>query len=83
MSLAAFISQRNRIRTMFGEMLLDHNNLTAADKQSLALDLQSALSPESLTCDGELRGAKLTAKAAMLNKARTELEAMGVNVSAY
>ena len=33
--------------------------LTAAQKQILADRLLSALSPEALTCDGELRGAKL------------------------
>lgn len=83
MSLTAYISQRNRINTMFGQMLLDHNNLTAEDKAALARQLESDLSPESLTCDGELRGAPLRAKAALLNKAKSQLEALGQKVSAY
>ena len=42
--------------------------------------LLSDLSPEALTCDGELRGAKLLAKSRMLNQAKADLEAMGQKV---
>ena len=51
-------------------------NLTAKDRDELLAKLEYELSPENLTCDGELRGPKLRAKAAMLNGAKAALEKM-------
>lgn len=87
MSLQAFITGENKFRTTFPHpsrpVLHDAKNLTEQEKTTVAELLSTALSPESLTCDGELRGAKLQAKANRLHKAKTELEAMGVTVPAY
>lgn len=82
MSLKKFVEQENRMNAMFrpSARQLDVKNLTAEDKKDLAQRLLNALSPENLCCDGELRGAKLRSKAAMLNKAKADLEAMGQRV---
>ena len=84
MSLAKFIAQENKTAEFMksfggrGLKTYDVKNLTAEDKKDLANSLASALSPENLCCDGELRGAKLHAKAKILNDAKKELAAMGV-----
>lgn len=83
MSLKKFIQQENRISILFSKDKQpkypeDTDLLLERHKKELADRLASALSPESLTCDGELRGAKLQAKARMLNAAKAELAAMGV-----
>ena len=85
MSLLAFIKQENRMHILFdskcnGQPLYpeDTDLLLDRHKTELADRLASALSPENLCCDGELRGAKLRAKAKLLNGAKAELAAMGV-----
>lgn len=86
MTLLAFIKQENRVNALFNTQCKDGAPMYPEDtdllldrhKKELADRLASALSPEALTCDGELRGAKLRAKANMLNKAKAELAAMGV-----
>jgi hypothetical protein len=84
MSLAKFVEQQNKLAEFMasyggkGLKTYDVKNLTAEDKKDLADCLASALSPENLCCDGELRGAKLQAKAKILNNAKKELEGMGV-----
>ena len=86
MSLKKFIVRENQTTALFNNdpnavvYPEDTSQLTAAHKQQLAQSLLSALSPENLCCDGELRGAKLIQKAAMLNKAKADLEALGQKV---
>ena len=83
MSLKKFIQQQNKFAQWFTTAPTypeDTKQLTAAQKQTLADRLLSDLSPEALTCDGELRGAKLLAKSRMLNQAKADLEAMGQKV---
>ena len=83
MSLKKFVEQENKMLTLFsgaGEQPFDVKNLTPEDKKKLADRLLCALSPECLTCDGELRGAKLQTKARMLNQAKADLEALGQKV---
>lgn len=85
MSLKQFIKQENFTAQFFSsksggqpvypedtDLLLDRHKKELADR------LACALSPENLTCDGELRGAKLRAKAKMLHAAKADLQAMGV-----
>ena len=80
MSLRKYINHQNRMATLFGGKLFDMSNMTAEDKTALAKKVLCDLSPENLTCDGELRGAKLRTKQQMLNGAKAELEAMGIRV---
>lgn len=85
MSLKKFIAQENTMTSMFGRpewtvFPTKPADLTAAHKLELAQKLLGALSPENLCCDGELRGAKLRAKATLLNNAKRDLEALGQKV---
>jgi len=54
----------------------DSRNLSAQDRRELMHKLDSALSPENLTCDGELTGKTLQLKTAYLKGAKKALEAM-------
>lgn len=83
MSLKKFIEQQNVMAAWFKQPVYDVNNLSAEDKAKLAQSIASALSPEALTCDGEVRGAKLQAKQRMLNAAVRDLEALGQTVPQY
>ena len=81
MSLKKFIDQENAETAMWVRspaQIFDIKNLTEGDKKALAGMLASALSPENLCCDGELRGARLRAKAKLLNDAKRDLITMGV-----
>lgn len=56
--------------------LYDLRNLTAASKARLMSEIECDLSPENLTCDGELTGTKLRQRAAYLKAVKTELESI-------
>jgi len=55
-------------------------NLTAKDRDELLAKIECDLSPENLCCDGELRGAKLRAKALMINGAKAALQRLATQV---
>ena len=61
----------------------DTAQLTDEHRVALAQRLSCNLSPENLSCDGELRGAELQAKAKLLYKAKEELEALGTVVPSW
>ena len=81
-NLIAYIAERNNLVSFMekfggtGMKRYDANHITPAEKTELLDDLEGALSPENLSCDGELRGAKLVKKSKMLNGAKAALEAM-------
>ena len=77
--LTAYVERVNltaRIFAKAGSQLKEYHvhNLTAKDRDELLAKLEIELSPENLTCDGELRGARLRAKVAMFNGAKAELK---------
>ena len=72
--LTSYVEQKNWVRRLFKQPSFDVNNLSALDVQDLLSSIEGDLSPENLSCDGELRGAVLRRRATMLNGARTELE---------
>lgn len=76
--LVNYVEGKNRIRRLFNQPLLDAANLTAQQVRELLDHIEGDLSPENLTCDGELRGAKLKAKQNMILGARAELEAQAI-----
>lgn len=75
-NLTAFVAQQNFHASLFGGKSLDVNRLAPADRVQLLSALESALSPENLCCDGELRGRALQQKSRMLNGALRELQAL-------
>lgn len=71
--LTKYVEGKNWVRRMFKQPELDANNLSAQDVRALLDAIEGDLSPENLTCDGELRGAKLKAKQAMILGAQAQL----------
>ena len=71
-----YVEQRNFYNKPFNKPLLDADALTSQQVAELLDCLEGDLSPENLTCDGELRGAALKKKATMLNGAKRELTAI-------
>ncbi len=71
MSIAKYVESKNRWRAIFGEPELDLKN--PADRQRIAGMIDAELSPENLTCDGELSGAQVRARYNLLVKAAQDL----------
>lgn len=72
--LKMYIEQKNKWRRVFKQKELDMMNLTPKDVRGLISDIWNELSPENLTCDGELRGEALVRKKKMLNGALAALD---------
>ena len=75
-NLTAFVAQQNLYASVFGGKPLDVKCLSVDDRARLREALDSALAPENLCCDGELRGRALQQKSRMLNGALRELRAL-------
>ena len=75
--LNEYISQKNRWHRFFGKPELRIEAINQREAEDLFRSLANDLSPENLTCDGELRGSALQRKAAMLKGAVRDLEWMG------
>lgn len=70
-TLQAYIEQKNRWNAIFkGEQF---EVKSAAGRRRVAQSLDADLSPENLTCDGEVRGVELRKKQDYLNQCVTEL----------
>jgi hypothetical protein len=80
-ALAQFVKQRNAFNKMFGNKPLDL--LVAADRQRIADIIDSALSPENLTCDGELSAGQVRSRYKELTKVAKELKQLDPSVKFY
>ena len=80
-TLEQYLEQRNQIRAIFKERPL--SLLSARDRQQLADDISCALSPENLTCDGELSRSQIQRKYQMLTRVRRELESIDPQLEFY
>jgi hypothetical protein len=67
-NLTAYLNQTNQWRGIFGKPALQYPK----DRQTILEMLECDLSPENLTCDGELRGPALMKKAKLLRAALAE-----------
>ena len=72
-NLAQYIEQKNTWAIFFKSPTYDVKNLSERDCQNLYDSLDNDLSPENLTCDGELSGANIRGRARLLNSAAKEL----------
>lgn len=61
-NLQAYLDQHNRWQGIFGNPPLQYPQ----DREEILADLENLLSPENLTCDGELRGPALEKRARFL-----------------
>ena len=80
-TIEQYVADKNRWNAIFKGPQL--SLLNAKDRQRLAASLDADLSPENLTCDGEIRGAQLQAKARFLNRAAAELASIDPTVTFY
>ena len=80
-ALQNFVKSRNAFNQMFGNRPLDL--LVAADRQKVADIIDSSLSPENLTCDGELSRAQVRARYNELMRVAKELKTLDPSVKMY
>jgi hypothetical protein len=81
MSLTAYVDRKNAFAKIFGSRQLSLQN--AADRQAIADSIDSDLSPENLTCDGELSRSQVQARYKTLTKAAKELQKLDPSVKFY
>ena len=80
-ALQAFIDQKNRWNAIFnGEQ---YEITTAKGRQRIADMIDSALSPENLTCDGELPRAEVNRRYKELSTAAKQLKKLDPSVTFY
>ena len=80
-ALQAYIDQKNRWNAIFkGEQF---EIKTAKGRQRVADSLDSDLSPENLSCDGELPRSQVQAKYRQLSAAAKELQKLDSTVKLY
>lgn len=80
-TIEQYVEQKNSWGKIFGNKPL--SLLNAADRQKIAASLDADLSPENLTCDGEVRGAALQQKHRYLTRAAKELQSIDPTVQFY
>ena len=80
-ALAQFVKQRNQFNSVFGIAPLDLT--VAADRQRIADIVDSALSPENLTCDGELPRSEINRRYRELTTVAKELKQLDPAVTFY
>ena len=80
-TIEQYVERKNSFAKLFGTKPL--SLLNAKDRQAIADSLDSDLSPENLTCDGEVRGAQLQAKYRFLTRAAQELQSIDPSVTFY
>ena len=80
-ALKNFVDQKNRWNSFF-KGTQDNLN-TAKDRQALAAMIDSALSPENLTCDGELSRTEVNRRYKELMTAAKQLKKLDPSVTFY
>ena len=79
--LKEYVARKNKWNAIF---MGDQYTLeSAADRQAIADMLDADLSPENLTCDGELPRAQVITRLKFLNKAVAQLLALDPSVQMY
>jgi hypothetical protein len=80
-NLEQYVAQRNAYARIFGQKAL--SLLNAADRQRIASMIDADLSPENLTCDGELSRSAVQAKYRQLTRAAEELKSIDSSVEFF
>ena len=80
-ALQNFVDQKNRWNSFFKGT--QYNLNTAKDRQALAAMIDSALSPENLTCDGELSRTEVNRRYKELMTAAKQLKKLDPSVTFY
>jgi len=80
-ALTDFVEKENAYMKIFGKAPL--SLAIAEDRQRIAERIDSQLSPENLTCDGELRGSAVRDKYRRLTTAAIQLKKVDPDVTFY
>jgi len=78
-SLKSYVDRKNQWNAIFGGKAL----VIGKDNQRIADMIDSELSPENLTCDGELPRSQVQARYRELTAAATELRRLDPTVKFY
>ena len=80
-TLEQYVEQKNKWRSIFNQKPL--SLLNGKDRQSIANSIDSELSPENLTCDGELPRAEVSRRIKFLSRCAEELLSIDPSVTFY
>jgi hypothetical protein len=80
-TIEQYVEKKNSWGKLFGNKPL--SLLSATDRQKIADSIDSDLSPENLTCDGELPRSQVQARYKMLTRAAQELQSIDPAVIFY
>lgn len=80
-TLEAYVERKNAWGKLFGAPAL--SLLNARDRQRIAESIEADLSPENLTCDGELPRSQVQARYNQLTRAARELQSIDSEVKFY
>ena len=80
-AIEQYVDQKNQWAGLFGGKKL--SLLNKADRQRIADSLDADLSPENLTCDGELPRAEVQKRYNFLTRAAKELKSIDPAVEIY
>ena len=81
LAIERYVADKNNWNSLFGKNKL--SLLAKADRQRIADMLDADLSPENLTCDGELPRAEVQRRYNFLTKAAKELKSIDPAVEMY
>jgi len=79
--LQDYVDSKNKWNAIFGGKPLDLGN--AKDRQRIADSIDSDLSPENISCDGELPASTVRARYVNLTKCADQLKKLDPNVQFY
>lgn len=80
-NIEKFVEDRNRFNSLFGGKAL--SLLNPQDRREIAERLECELSPENLTCDGELTMAQVRSKSNYLRRCVEELHSIDPSLAMY
>ena len=82
-NLEAYVESENKWNAIFNKKAKPLSLLNAADRQKIADSIDARLSPENLTCDGELTRAQVNARYRSLTRCAEELLSIDPSVKFY
>ncbi len=80
-TIEQYVERKNAFAKLFGSKPL--SLLNQADRQKIAQSIDSELSPENLTCDGELSRSQVQQRYQFLTRAARELQSIDPEVTFY
>jgi len=80
-TLESFVERENKFSSIFGSKPL--SLLNAGDRQRIAEKIDAALSPENLSCDGELPPAEVNRRFRELTRCADQLRSIDPSVVIY